>query len=182
MPRLSFEGLKDPQVVHHFALEVQGIEEATFREATGFESSHDVIEHREVGKGGKQYISKQPGNLKWADIVLKRGVCQDYAHVFIACARHLGIPARYIGGHFLRSDGVVSQEAGHAWAEVYVADLGWVAFDPTNGISTTDAHVRVAVGLDYLGAAPVRGTRIGGAGETLAVKVHVDQAGRQTQS
>ena len=74
MPRLAFEGLKDPQVVHHFALEVQGIEEATFREASGFESSHDVIEHREVGKGGKQYISKQPGNLKWADIVLKRGV------------------------------------------------------------------------------------------------------------
>src|SRR5262245_51472260 len=74
MPRLAFEGLKDPQVVHHFALEVQGIEEATFREATGFESSHDVIEHRESGKGGKQYINKQPGNLKWADIVLKRGV------------------------------------------------------------------------------------------------------------
>ncbi len=74
MPRLAFEGLKDPQVVHHFALEVQGIEEATFREASGFESSHDVIEHREVGKGGKQYISKQPGNLKWADIVLKKGI------------------------------------------------------------------------------------------------------------
>ena len=74
MPRLAFEGLRDPQVVHHFALEVQGIEEATFREATGFESSHDVIEHRETGKGGKQYINKQPGNLKWADIVLKRGV------------------------------------------------------------------------------------------------------------
>jgi len=74
MPRLAFEGLKDPQVVHHFALEVQGIEEATFREATGFESSHDVIEHRETGKGGKQYINKQPGNLKWVDIVLKRGV------------------------------------------------------------------------------------------------------------
>ncbi len=74
MPRLALEGLKDPEVVHHFALEVQGIEEATFREASGFESSHDVIEHRETGKGGKQYISKQPGNLKWADIVLKRGV------------------------------------------------------------------------------------------------------------
>jgi len=74
MPRLAFEGLKDPQVVHHFALEVQGIEEATFREASGFESSHEVIEHREVGKNGKQYISKQPGNLKWADITLRRGV------------------------------------------------------------------------------------------------------------
>lgn len=113
---------------------------------------------------------------------LKRGVCQDYAHVFIACARHLGVPARYIGGHFLRSDGLNAQEAGHAWAEACVPDLGWVAFDPTNGISATDAHVRVAVGLDYLGAAPIRGTRIGGTGETLAVTVHVDQAGRQTQN
>jgi transglutaminase-like putative cysteine protease len=113
---------------------------------------------------------------------LKRGVCQDYAHVFIAAARHLGIPARYIGGHFLRADGATIQEAGHAWTEAYVPDLGWVAFDPTNGISGTDAHVRVAVGLDYLGASPIRGTRIGGAGETLAVKVHVDQAARQTQS
>lgn len=113
---------------------------------------------------------------------LKRGVCQDYAHVFITCARHLGIPARYIGGHFLRNDGVTAQEAGHAWAEAYATDLGWVAFDPTNGICTTDAHVRVAVGLDYLGAAPIRGTRMGGTGETLAVKVYVDQAGRQAQS
>jgi transglutaminase-like putative cysteine protease len=113
---------------------------------------------------------------------LKRGVCQDYAHVFIACARHLGIPARYIGGHFLRSDGATIQEAGHAWTEAHIPDLGWVGFDPTNGISTTDAHVRVAVGLDYLGAAPIRGTRRGGGGETLAVTVQVDQAGRQTQS
>jgi transglutaminase-like putative cysteine protease len=113
---------------------------------------------------------------------LKRGVCQDYAHVFIASARHLGIPARYIGGHFLRVDGMTQQEAGHAWAEAHVADFGWVAFDPTNGISTTDAHVRVAVGLDYLGAAPIRGTRMGGAGETLAVTVHVDQAARQSQN
>jgi transglutaminase-like putative cysteine protease len=113
---------------------------------------------------------------------LKRGVCQDYAHVFIAAARHLGIPARYIGGHFLRNDGATMQEAGHAWVEVYANDLGWVGFDPTNGICTTDAHVRVAVGLDYLGAAPIRGTRIGGGSETLSVTVHVDQAGRQAQN
>lgn len=113
---------------------------------------------------------------------LRRGVCQDYAHVFIASARHLGIPARYIGGYFLRVDGTVQQEAGHAWAEAYVGDLGWVTFDPANGISATDAHVRVAVGLDYLGAAPIRGARYGGGGETLAVTVHVDQARRQTQN
>jgi phage tail-like protein len=74
MPRLTYDGLKDPQVVHHFALEVQGIEEATFMEASGFENSHDVIEHRETGKGGRQFVVKQPGNMKWSDIVLKRGV------------------------------------------------------------------------------------------------------------
>jgi len=113
---------------------------------------------------------------------LRRGVCQDLTHIFIAAARRLGIPARYIGGHFYRVDGVTAQDAGHAWAEIYVENLGWVGFDATNGISTTDAHVRVAVGLDYLGAAPVRGTRFGGGGETLKVAVHVDQARQQAQS
>jgi transglutaminase-like putative cysteine protease len=113
---------------------------------------------------------------------LHRGVCQDLTHIFIAAARQLGLPARYIGGHFYRVDGVTAQEAGHAWAEAYVEHLGWVGFDPTNGISATEAHVRVAVGLDYLGAAPVRGTRFGGGGETLSVAVHVDQARRQVQS
>ena len=60
--------------------------------------------------------------------------------------------------------------------------LGWVGFDPANAICTTDAHARVAIGLDYLGAAPVRGTYYGGGGETLSVAVKVDQAGRQSQS
>jgi transglutaminase-like putative cysteine protease len=113
---------------------------------------------------------------------LRRGVCQDLTHIFIAAARQFGIPARYIGGHLRRQDGMTAQEAGHAWAEVHVDNLGWVGFDPTNGISTTEAHVRVAVGLDYLGAAPVRGTRFGGSGEHLKVAVNVDQARRQSQS
>jgi transglutaminase-like putative cysteine protease len=112
---------------------------------------------------------------------LKRGVCQDLTHIFIAAARSIGIPARYISGHLYRHDADVDQHAGHAWAEAFVPNLGWVAFDATNGICTTDGHVRVAAGLDYLGAAPVRGTRYGGSGETLAVKVRVDQASRQSQ-
>ena len=61
------------------------------------------------------------------------------------------------------------------------ADLGWVGFDPANAICTTDAHARIAIGLDYLGAAPVRGTRYGGGLETLTVKVRVEQAGRPGQ-
>jgi transglutaminase-like putative cysteine protease len=113
---------------------------------------------------------------------LKRGVCQDLTHIFIAAAREIGFPARYVGGYFHRIDGVVRQEAGHAWAEAHVPDFGWVAFDPANGICATDAHVRVAVGLDYLGAAPVRGTRYGGGAESLAVTVMVDQAQRQMQN
>jgi transglutaminase-like putative cysteine protease len=113
---------------------------------------------------------------------LKRGVCQDYAHIFIACARSGGVPARFVSGHFLRSDGTVHQDAGHAWAEAYIDGLGWVGFDPANSICATDAHVRVAIGLDYLGAAPVRGTRYGGGAETLTVAVRVDQAGRGGQS
>ncbi len=113
---------------------------------------------------------------------LRRGVCQDLTHIFIMAARALGYPARYIGGHFHRADGVTAQEAGHAWAEVHVENLGWVGFDPANGICTTDAHVRVEMGLDYLGAAPVRGARFGGAGEALKVAVRVEQARRQSQS
>jgi transglutaminase-like putative cysteine protease len=112
---------------------------------------------------------------------LKRGVCQDYAHILIACARAGGVPARFVSGHFLRSDGMVNQQAGHAWAEAFVPNLGWVGFDAANGVCTTDAHARVAIGLDYLGAAPVRGTRYGGGAETLTVAVKVDQAGRPGQ-
>lgn len=123
-----------------------------------------------------------PGTSAREAFALGRGVCQDYAHIFIACARVAGLPARYVAGHFMRADGIVHQDAGHAWAEAFVSDLGWVGFDPANGISTTDAHLRVAVGLDGLGAAPVRGTRYGGGAETLAVAVSVDQAGRQSQS
>jgi transglutaminase-like putative cysteine protease len=113
---------------------------------------------------------------------LRRGVCQDLTHIFIAATRHLGIPARYVSGYFHRGDGVIDQEAGHAWAEAKVSDLGWVGFDPANGISTTEAHVRVAVGLDYVGAAPIRGSRRGGGGERLDVRLRVDTGRRQVQS
>ena len=112
---------------------------------------------------------------------MRRGVCQDLTHIFLAAARRLGIPARYVSGYFVRSDGVVDQDAGHAWAEAKVPDLGWVGFDPTNGISIGEAHVRVAIGLDYLGAAPVRGSRYGGGPEKLDVKLRVEPAERQSQ-
>ncbi|WP_421723064.1 transglutaminase family protein [Bauldia sp.] len=109
---------------------------------------------------------------------LGHGVCQDFTHIFLAAARHLGIPARYVSGYLYHHDERDDQNAGHAWGEALVDDLGWVAFDPANGICATDAYVRVAVGLDYLGAAPVRGARYGGSDESLSVTVRVAESAR----
>lgn len=107
-----------------------------------------------------------------------RGVCQDHAHVFIAAARTLGIPARYVSG-YLWDGRDKPQEASHAWAEAHVPELGWVGFDPANGISPSPAYVRVAIGLDYREAAPIRGLRRGRAQETLTVSVDVREAAAQ---
>jgi len=109
------------------------------------------------------------------------GVCQDFAHIFIGTSRQLGLPARYVSGHLFRRDGKHVQEAGHAWAEAWINDLGWTAFDSVNGICTDDAYVRVACGLDYRDAAPVAGARSGGGEEELSVEVRVSEARRQAQ-
>lgn len=104
---------------------------------------------------------------------LGSGVCQDYAQIFIAAARRLGVPARYVSGHLVRSDGQVEQDAAHAWAEAFVDGLGWVGFDAANGVCPGEAYVRVAAGLDSLGASPVRGTSYGGGAESLDVRLTV---------
>lgn len=102
------------------------------------------------------------------------GVCQDHAHAFIAAARASGVPARYVSGYLLMPDRE-QQEATHAWAEAWVPDLGWVAFDPPNDICPDLTHVRVATGLDYRDAAPVSGMRFGAGAERLSVTVAVQQ-------
>ncbi len=110
-----------------------------------------------------------------------RGVCQDHAHVFIACARVLEFPARYVSGYLWEGPRNTPGTAGHAWAEAYVDGFGWVGFDPANGVCPTDAYVRVAIGLDYQEAAPIRGLRRGPGDETLAVSVEVQQVHAQQQ-
>lgn len=110
------------------------------------------------------------------------GVCQDFAHIFISVARTLGIPARYVSGHLFRRDGQVYQEAAHAWAEAWMEHLGWIAFDPANGICADDAYIRVAAGLDYQETAPFAGSRSGGGAEELEVAVQVRLARAQSQS
>jgi transglutaminase-like putative cysteine protease len=111
----------------------------------------------------------------------RAGVCQDLAHVFIACARSLGMPARYVGGYYLRTD-THEQEAGHAWAEAHVEGIGWIGFDPANGVCVAERYARVAIGQDYLDAAPVRGARIGGDDEHMMVVVQVEQGQAMLQA
>ncbi|MFT6424330.1 MAG: transglutaminase-like putative cysteine protease [Celeribacter sp.] len=103
-----------------------------------------------------------------------KGVCQDHSHIFLACAREMGFPARYVSGYLMMDDRI-DQEATHAWAEAHIPDLGWVGFDVSNAISPDVRYVRVATGLDYAGAAPVTGTRYGGSGERLSVQIEVAQ-------
>lgn len=103
------------------------------------------------------------------------GVCQDHAHLFIACCRVLGMPARYVSGYLFAQYGERGSLASHAWAEAYVDDLGWVSFDPTNCQCATEAYIRLAVAFDYAGAAPLRGIRKGGGTEEMSVHVNVVQ-------
>ena len=102
------------------------------------------------------------------------GVCQDHSHIFLSCVRHMGLPARYVSGYLMMDDRI-EQDATHAWAEAHVPGLGWVGFDVSNGISPDGRYVRVATGLDYAQAAPVRGSRFGAAGEQLTVQLEVAQ-------
>jgi len=103
-----------------------------------------------------------------------QGVCQDHAHIFIAAARRLGMPARYVTG-YLHVDSEENFAAHHAWAEGWVPNLGWVGFDAANHICPTERYVRLACGFDSTSAAPITGSRRGGGTESLAVDVVVRQ-------
>lgn len=101
---------------------------------------------------------------------LRLGVCQDHTHVFLACARELGLPARYVSGYLHTRDS--THLASHAWAEVYL-DGQWYCYDTSNQLFSPSQHVQLAVGRDYLDAAPVRGIRQGGGQETMQTLVQV---------
>ena len=104
-------------------------------------------------------------------IKMGAGVCQDHAHVFIACCRALDLPARYVSGYI--HPGNTDHAASHAWADVWLEGLGWVSFDVTNANFAASEHCRLAVGRDYLDACPVRGVRHGGGTEAMEVVVRI---------
>jgi len=109
-----------------------------------------------------------------------KGVCQDFAHIMVACCRAMGLPARYVSGYLLTSPPpgqprLVGSDASHAWASVYCPGLGaWLDFDPTNNRAPGEDYVTLATGRDFLDVSPMRGVIRGGAQHILDVAVTVE--------
>lgn len=123
-------------------------------------------------------VTTRPGEVLEA----KHGVCQDFAHVAIACLRSLGVPARYVSG-YLRTipppgkARLIGVDASHAWFSVWCGPHGWIDLDPTNDCVCGTDHVPIAWGRDYSDVAPVRGVFVGGGQHTLKVQVDVEPVG-----
>jgi transglutaminase-like putative cysteine protease len=108
----------------------------------------------------------------------RRGVCQDFAHLAIACLRSFGIAARYVSGYVETrpqsgKPRIVGADASHAWFAVYIPGIGWLDFDPTNNTVPLDQHITLAWGRDYADVTPLKGIAFGGGQHTLSVSVDV---------
>ncbi|MHA4809779.1 transglutaminase family protein [Flavitalea flava] len=112
----------------------------------------------------------------------RKGVCQDFAHLAIACVRSVGLPARYVSGYIetLSPPGVeklIGVDASHAWFSVYISHLGWIDLDPTNNVLPGDQHITIGWGRDYADIAPLKGIIISSGSHGLAVSVDVRREG-----
>ena len=108
--------------------------------------------------------------------LLKKGVCQDFAHILISMARYNDFPARYING-FLFEDANSTENTTHAWVEIFINDIGWIGFDPSHKKCVDEKYVRVSCGYDFLDASTIKGVKTNYSGnENLLVKVQISQA------
>ena len=105
---------------------------------------------------------------------LKSGVCQDFTNVLIQLCRSSNIPTRYVSGYVFAKDGMLGAGATHAWAEVYIPQVGWLGLDPTNNCIANQYHIRLAVGRNYDDCSPVKGVFKGNEKQVMKVKVHLD--------
>ncbi|HLX61444.1 MAG TPA: transglutaminase family protein [Planctomycetota bacterium] len=130
-----------------------------------------ALNHEYVYTPGSTTVDTTPFDV----FQTRKGVCQDFANLFICLARLLGLPARYVCGYIFtgNSPAKVGSDATHAWLELYIPKVGWKAFDPTNGVLPNTDHVRVAYGRHYLDASPTSGTIYCNANESLQVSVEV---------
>ena len=111
---------------------------------------------------------------------VKKGVCQDFAHLMIACLRNMGLPARYVSGYLETlpppgKERLVGADASHAWVSVYFPEIGWVEFDPTNNLMPNYKHIVIGYGRDYLDIAPIKGIVFSSGEQKLTVKVDVER-------
>ena len=106
-------------------------------------------------------------------LALRRGVCQDFAHLMIACLRSLGLSARYVSGYLRSGSDFAGDEASHAWVSVWCPVFGWRDFDPTNNVMPRGGHFTVAWGRDYSDVTPVKGVALGGGEQVISVSVDV---------
>lgn len=108
---------------------------------------------------------------------LRKGVCQDFAHVMLGMCRSLGIPARYASGYIYTGgeNALVGAQASHAWCEIYLPETGWIGFDPTNAVLADNRYIKVAVGRDYGDVAPIHGSYRGTAECRMDVEVAVER-------
>ncbi|MDB5596959.1 MAG: transglutaminase [Hyphomicrobiales bacterium] len=138
-------------------------------------SVHDTIKVEHAAK---------PYEMAAANAVLARksGAAGDIGHVFASAARFLGIPARIVEGYYMPLLDEEGEAGGHSWAEAFVEGLGWIGFDAAYDVCPQENHVRVAMGLDRLGAAPVRTVRRTGDGTKADVRITLTPRGAQTQS
>ena len=110
---------------------------------------------------------------------IRRGVCQDFAHLAIAACRSMGVPARYVSGYLMTRPPpgqikLKGADASHAWLSVWCPKHGWIDFDPTNGVVPAGEHITLAYGRDYEDISPISGVLLGGGDQTMRVEVDVE--------
>jgi transglutaminase-like putative cysteine protease len=102
----------------------------------------------------------------------RHGVCQDFAHVMIACLRSMGLAARYVSGYLRTSESLVGASASHAWLAIFCSGFGWIDLDPTNNVIPGTDHITIGWGRDYSDLPPVKGVALGGGEQKVTVEVH----------
>ncbi len=145
----------------------------TAPEASGLDLAHALA--RAVAEALPYAVGQTQSQTSAAEALARgAGVCQDHAQVLIALARRRDLPARYVSGYLLTDAAGRPHEAAHAWAEIWVAGLGWIGFDPANACCPDARYIRLGSGLDAADAAPIRGIARGEAAEALEVSVAVE--------
>jgi transglutaminase-like putative cysteine protease len=170
--------LRDSPLAHVNATLRGFAAEATQGAADPLDSMHRLMAALHETIAGQPDETDAAGSAIEA-FALRRGQARDFAHIFIACARWRGIPARFVAGY--RVDDGSAQAGAHEWAEAHIPELGWIAFDASAPICPDDRYVRVAVGFDGQDGAMTRTAHSGGE-EKIETAIRVEQAGAQSQA